>query len=247
MKPTLLIVDDEPITAQSLMDILRLEGYHVEAVHNGPAAVEYVRTHPVDLMIVDLRMPGMSGVEVAQVVNQISPETEIIFLTAYASTDSAIQALRLRVHDYLIKPVAPQEVIRSVQKGLERRASRLSAKEKLIEKEERGQIFELPNGVQFDLNRRLVWKGEEQVFLTVAENRLLEVLLTGAGKVFSHREIILLVQGYHVAPHEAPELVRPMVSRLRQKLSIFPNLEKCIVSIRGSGYMWDEREAKMAG
>ncbi|MEJ5241120.1 MAG: response regulator transcription factor [Anaerolineales bacterium] len=240
MKPHLLIVDDEPVTAQSLTDILRLEGYQVTAVHNGQAAIEYVRTHVVDLMIVDLRMPGISGLEVAQVVNQISPDTEIILLTAYASTDSAIQALRLRVHDYLIKPALPQDVIKSVQKGLERRAARLSAREKIIEKEERSSIFELPDGVQADFNRRLLWKGDQKVLLTVAENRLLQLLVENPGKVFAHRELILLVQGYNVSPHEAPELLRPLVSRLRHKIAVFPGLERCIVSVRGSGYTWDE-------
>lgn len=240
MRPHLLIVDDEPITAQSLMEILRLEGYSVAVVYNGQAAVEYVRTHPVDLMIVDLRMPGMGGIEVAQVVNQISPDTEIIFLTAYASTDTAIQALRLRVHDYLVKPALPQDVIKSVQKGLERRAARLSAREKLLEKEASSHLIMLPDGIQVDFDRRLLWRGNVEVRLTVAENRLLQILVESAGRVFGHRELILLVQGYNVAPHEAPELLRPLVSRLRHKIAAFPGLEKCIVSVRGSGYMWDE-------
>ncbi len=96
MKSNILVVDDEPVARQSLSDILRLEGYTVNSVPNGQAAVEYVRTHPVDLMIVDLRMPGMDGLEVIQVVNQVSPETEVILLTAFGTTESAIQALRLR-------------------------------------------------------------------------------------------------------------------------------------------------------
>ena len=103
MKSNVLIVDDEPITRKSLTDILRLEGYNVTSVANGQAAVEYVRTHHVDLMVVDLRMPGMDGLEVVQVVNQLAPDTEIVLLTAYASTETAIQALRLRIHDYLQK------------------------------------------------------------------------------------------------------------------------------------------------
>jgi signal transduction histidine kinase/CheY-like chemotaxis protein len=104
--------DDEPVARQSLSDILRLEGYIVNAVPNGQAAVEYVRTHPVELMVVDLRMPGMDGLEVVQVVNQVSPETEVILLTAFGTTESAIQALRLRIHDYLLKPVPPAQVVK---------------------------------------------------------------------------------------------------------------------------------------
>jgi len=77
MKSNILVVDDEPVARQSLSEILRLEGYAVNSVPNGQAAVEYVRTHPIELLIVDLRMPGMDGLEVIQVVNQISPETEV--------------------------------------------------------------------------------------------------------------------------------------------------------------------------
>jgi len=128
MKPAILVVDDEPVTRQSLSDILRLEGYAVASQPNGQAAVEHVRTHPVDLMIVDLRMPGMDGLEVVQVVNQVSPETEVILLTAYASTESAIQALRLRIHDYLQKPAMPPQIVASVKKGLDRRAARIKAR-----------------------------------------------------------------------------------------------------------------------
>src|SRR5512147_2960267 len=128
MKPNILVVDDEPVARQSLSDILRLEGYSVNSVPNGQAAVEHVRTHPVDLMVVDLRMPGMDGLEVVQVVNQASPDTEIVMLTAHGSTDSAIQALRLRIHDYLTKPASPVQVIASVKKGLARRNAKLQAK-----------------------------------------------------------------------------------------------------------------------
>ena len=67
MKSHILVVDDEPVARQSLTDILRLEGYTVNSVPNGQAAVEYVRTHPVELIVVDLRMPGMDGLEVVQV------------------------------------------------------------------------------------------------------------------------------------------------------------------------------------
>ncbi|MBP6180056.1 MAG: response regulator, partial [Anaerolineales bacterium] len=124
MKSNILVVDDEPVARQSLSDILKLEGYNVASAPNGQAAVEHVRMHPVDLMIVDLRMPGMDGLEVVQVVNQIAPDTEVILLTAFGSTETAIQALRLRIHDYLLKPASPAQIIATVKKGLTRRAGR---------------------------------------------------------------------------------------------------------------------------
>jgi DNA-binding response OmpR family regulator len=242
MKPNILVVDDEPVARQSLSEILRLEGYAVNSVPNGQAAVEYVRTHPVDLMVVDLRMPGMDGLEVIQVINQISPETEVILLTAFGTTESAIQALRLRVHDYLLKPAAPSQVVNSVKKGLARREARMKARggSSSLDMDDGQTEFSLKDGTHIDLSRRLVRKKDQLVHLTPAEGRLLRVLIENPGRVYSHRELVLLVQGYDTSQREAPEILRPLVSRLRHKLEVFPALAESIVSVRGTGYLFEE-------
>jgi DNA-binding response OmpR family regulator len=241
VKPVILVVDDEPIARQSLSDILRLEEYGVYSVPNGQAAVEYVRTHAVDLMVVDLRMPGMDGLEVIQVVNQTSPDTEVILLTAYASTETAIQALRLRVHDYLLKPALPAQIIASVKKGLTRRDARIRGRgsSNSIPTEGSASEFRFKDGTIADLSRRMIRRNKKGVHLTPAEGRLLRVLLENSGKVFSHRDLVLLVQGYDTSPQEAPEVLRPLVSRLRHKLEEFPDLMNRISSVRGTGYVYD--------
>ncbi|NWG35139.1 MAG: response regulator transcription factor [Chloroflexi bacterium] len=241
MKSNILVVDDEPVARQSLSEILRLEGYAVNSVPNGQAAVEYVRTHPVDLMVVDLRMPGMDGLEVIQVVNQVSPETEIILLTAFGTTESAIQALRLRVHDYLLKPAAPSQVVNSVKKGLARRGARLKARSggANADVEDTPLEFSLKDGTSIDLSRRLIRKKDQLIHLTPAEGRLLRVLIENPGRVYTHRELVLLVQGYDTSQREAPEILRPLVSRLRHKLESFPALSKSIMSVRGTGYLYE--------
>lgn len=238
MKSNILVVDDEPVARQSLSDILKLEGYIVSAVSNGQAAVEYVRTHAVDIMIVDLKMPGMDGLEVIQVVNQISPETEIILLTAHASIESATQALRLRIHDYLLKPASPPQILASVKKGLSRRASksRFSA---TLNSEGSQDVFTLKDGTIIDLSRRQIKFKTKVEHLTPAEGRLLRILMENEGKVFSHRELVLLVQGYDTSQQEAPEILRPLVSRLRHKLEAFPSLSEKVVSVRGTGYLYE--------
>jgi DNA-binding response OmpR family regulator len=246
MKSSILIVDDEPIARKSLTDILRLEGFIVASAPNGQAAVEYVRTHHIDLMVVDLRMPGMDGLEVVQVVNQISPDTEIILLTAFASTETAIQALRLRIHDYLQKPAPPAQIVASVKKGLDRRAVRVQAKGSGIDVDDTDilEVISLSNGTEIDLSRRQIKQKEKIVNLTPAEGRLLRVLLANEGKVFAHRELVLLVQGYDTSQREAPEILRPLVSRLRHKLEEFPALADHIISIRGTGYVYEGKENK---
>ncbi len=241
MKSHILVVDDEPVARQSLTDILRLEGYTTNSVPNGQAAVEYVRTHPVELMIVDLRMPGMDGLEVVQVANQISPETEVVLLTAFGTTESAIQALRLRIHDYLLKPAPPAQVINSVKKGLARREARLKQRggPSTSSIDEGMAEFSLKDGTHIDLSRRQVRKNQQIVHLTPAEGRLLRVLVENPGRVYSHRELVLLVQGYDTSQREAPEILRPLVSRLRHKLEVFPTLSEQIVSVRGTGYLYE--------
>ena len=244
MKSSILIVDDEPVARKSLTDILRLEGYSVSSAPNGQAAVEHVRTHHVDLMIVDLRMPGMDGLEVVQVVNQLAPDTEIVLLTAHASTETAIQALRLRIHDYLQKPAPPAQIVASVKKGLERRAIRMQAKSGGVDSLDVDDMVDLVNlddGTEIDLSRRQIKQGDTLVSLTPAEGRLLRVLLANEGKVFAHRELVLLVQGYDTSQREAPEILRPLVSRLRHKLEVFPALADHIVSIRGTGYVYEKK------
>ena len=238
---------DEPVARKSLSDILRLEGFTVASVPNGQAAVEHVRTHHIDLMVVDLRMPGMDGLEVVQVVNQLAPDTEIVLLTAHASTETAIQALRLRIHDYLQKPAPPAQIIASVKKGLERRAARMQAKSSGVDVPDVGEMLEtitLDDGTEIDLSRRQIKKDTILINLTPAEGRLLRVLLANEGKVFAHRELVLLVQGYDTSQREAPEILRPLVSRLRHKLEVFPALADHIVSIRGTGYVYEGKTVK---
>ena len=240
MKSNILVVDDEPVARQSLSDILKLEGYLVASAPNGQAAVEYVRTHPVDLMIVDLRMPGMDGLEVVQVLNQIAPDTEVILLTAYGSTETAIQALRLRIHDYLLKPASTAQIIASVKKALTRHStkSRIGSAD-VAGLDDAIEVVNLKDGTSIDLARRQIKHKSKIEHLTPAEGRLLRILIENEGKVFSHRELVLLVQGYDTSQREAPEILRPLVSRLRHKLEQFPALSERVVSVRGTGYLYE--------
>ena len=239
MKPNILVVDDENVARQSLTDILRLEGYNVASVGNGEAAVEHLRTYSVDLVVLDIRMPGMDGLDVVQVAGQISPDVEIVLLTAHGSMETAVEALRHRVHDYLLKPASPAQIVESVKRGLERRAQRMQARQKRLDAEDSAGLMSFRDGTDVDLQRREIRQGETLVSLTPAEGHLLKVFLENVGKVFSHRELVLLVQGYDVSQREAQEILRPLVSRLRNKLESFPQIYERIISVRGTGYVFE--------
>lgn len=235
MKTNLLVVDDEPIARQSLSDILRLEGYHVVSVASGEAAVDHLRNYSVDLMIVDLKMPGMNGLDVIQVAHQLAPDTQIILLTAYGSMESAVEALRQRVHDYLLKPASPTQILASVRRGLSLRAASAES----AGKNNDFLTVKTSDGIEIDLMRRTINKNGISESLTPAEGHLLRVFVESVGKVFTHRELVLLVQGYDVSQREAQEILRPLVSRLRHKMEKFPTLHERIVSVRGTGYVFE--------
>jgi DNA-binding response OmpR family regulator len=106
------------------------------------------------------------------------------------------------------------------------------------------EIVTLSDETEIDLSRRQIKHKDKMVNLTPAEGRLLRVLLANEGKVFAHRELVLLVQGYDTSQREAPEILRPLVSRLRHKLDAFPALADHIISIRGTGYVYEGKEGE---
>jgi DNA-binding response OmpR family regulator len=239
-KGNILVVDDEPVERQALAEILRLEGYYVASVANGEAAIDHIRSNSVDVMILDLRMPGMNGLDVVKVVNRIAPDIEIVLLTAHGSMETAIDALRNRVHDYLLKPATPSQILDSLERGLARRKSVTQERKRILSTlDESRAVIALDDGIVIDFGRRVVQYNQIQIFLTPAEGRLLKILVENAGQVFSHRDLVLLVQGYSATQQEAPEILRPLVSRLRQKLIKIPALAQRINSVRGTGYLFE--------
>jgi len=255
MKGKILVVDDEETTRRSLADILRLEGAHVKTAAGGEAAVEFLQQETFDLVLLDLKMPGMDGLDVLRIATSLAPDTQVVLLTAHGSLESAIAALRLGAHDYLLKPASPTQILRSVNSGLARRTEQLR-KRNLIEQLEasvqqlkdinQGQpvdpgtsVVEITSGVMINFDRRLIESAEKKISLTPTEGKLLKVLVENRKRVFTHRELVLMVQGYETSDWEAPEVLRPLISRLRRKLSRFPQGDKWITNVRGTGYVFE--------
>lgn len=252
----ILLVDDEESIRHSLGEILRLEGYQVTTVASGEAAVQVLENENFDLMLLDLKMPGMDGLEVMRAATKLAPDTRIVLLTAHGSLESAIEALRQGAHDYLIKPASSREILNSVSAGLSRRAEQ-QQRRLLLEQIDRSiqrlkdaegveaisvpetQALQVTEGVMFDVPRRELWSGNQRVNLTPTEAKLMKVLVENRGRVLSHRELVLLVQGYESNEWEAPEVLRPLISRLRRKLQNFPQGEHWISNVRGTGYLFE--------
>lgn len=256
MPAKILIVDDEIGIRDSLSEVLRLEDYQVKTAGTGEEALIALREESFDLVLLDIRMPGIDGVEAMHEITKLHPSTRIILITGYGTLDSSIEAIRSGAHDYILKPINPEDILLSISRALSEKESR-TRKEIIIEqltssldqlKDVEGfrseelparRVVNLPRGIMVDLERREMWRGAERTQLTPTESKLLSIFLENRGRVMSHQEIVFLVQGYEISEEEAPEVLRPMISRLRKKMALFSGVEEWVSNVRGTGYLFD--------
>ncbi|MEE8357034.1 MAG: response regulator transcription factor [Anaerolineales bacterium] len=255
MAAKILIVDDDAGVRESLEELLRLEDYQADSTGSGEDALEAL-SQGFDLVLLDIKMPGIGGVEVMHEIRKYHPNTRIIIITGYGSLESAIDAIRSGAQDYMLKPYTADDILLSISKALSEKESR-ARKEILIEQLESSldqlkdvegirteelparRVVNLPRGITVDLERREMWRGADRVRLTPTESKLLSIFLENRGRVMNHQEIVFLVQGFEISEWEAPEVLRPMISRLRKKLALFPGVEEWVSNVRGTGYLFD--------
>ena len=116
----ILVVDDESAIRYSITKTLQRVGYQVDSAASGEEAIQKMQQQPFDVILTDIRMPGISGVDLLAKVKEQAPDAIVILLTGYASLDTAVESLRLGAHDYLIKPSSSQDIRDSVSRGIER-------------------------------------------------------------------------------------------------------------------------------
>lgn len=116
---TILVVDDEEVVRRSHLRVLESEHCQVEAVGDGEQALKAMEAQPYDVVLLDLRMPGIDGMSILRTMKKRWPESEVIVITGFPSVDTAKEAIRLGACDYLAKPLAPSEVIGAAQGAME--------------------------------------------------------------------------------------------------------------------------------
>jgi len=115
---SILIVDDEPIVRESIRDWLRDAGYEVATAESGEEALKMMETQDFSVLVLDVRLPGKTGVQILREVKTLKPQIKSIIITAYPSAELAVEAMKLGAVDYLIKPVAPDELERLIRETL---------------------------------------------------------------------------------------------------------------------------------
>jgi len=254
----ILVVDDELAMRESLHEILELEGFQVSLADGGETALEVLDQTPIDLMLLDLKMKGMDGLETIEAAKGLSPETVIIMLTAHGTLESAIAAMRYGAFDYLLKPAAVGDIIASVQRGLAHRAQMLRQRD-LVGLMQRA-ITELQPApvtlpgkgaerhlklreIDLDLQRHTATVRGRLLDLTLTEFRMLVYLMERPDQVISPRDLVGAVQGYQADEHEARAIVRVHIRRLRQKIEADPDLPEYVLNVRGVGYVFASEKA----
>lgn len=255
MNPTesILVVDDEKNIRTVLKEGLQAHQYTVQEAASAEEALRLLDHQPFDLVLLDLKLPGMDGIELLTRIHERTPQTIIIMLTAYATLDSAVQALRQGAYDYLTKPASMLQIVESVERGLlkkreqARRNQVITQLEQTLAELKRETLvtqtasdlssrFVQTQTLIIDRGKRLVVRGDQAVALSATEFDILDYLVQHADRLVTASEIVKKIQGYDLVEKDARPLVRVHIQRLRQKLEDDLEHPHFILNVRGRGY-----------
>ncbi|MCA9665548.1 MAG: sigma-54-dependent Fis family transcriptional regulator [Myxococcales bacterium] len=121
-QPTILLVDDEQANLQSLSRIMTREGFEVLSASDGKAGLELLRKHPVNVLVTDLKMPGMDGTDLLKAARTVAPETEVVMMTAYGTVENAVEAMKQGAYDFVTKPLKRAHIVGVVKRALEKQS-----------------------------------------------------------------------------------------------------------------------------
>ncbi len=220
----ILVVDDDQRIAASVRRALAYEGYKVEVAHDGRGALEAARKNLPDLVVLDVMMPGIDGVEVCRRLREAGDDTAVLMLTAKSDVPDRVAGLDAGADDYLVKPFAYDELLARVRSLLRR--NRSSNGDRLAY-----------GDIAVDVDAMEVVRGDRPVELTALEFRLLEYFMRNPRVVLSRSQILIEVWGLDV--ETTSNVVDVYVRYLRQKLEAAGE-PRIIHTMRGSGYVLKE-------
>ena len=228
MPSTVLIVEDDPNTIELVRLYLGRDGHKVLAASNGPEGLRLAREAHPDLVILDLMLPGLHGMDVCRILREES-DVSIVMLTARVDEEDRLAGLDLGADDYVIKPFSPRELAARVRAVLRR-----TARDAL----ETGPEELTCGNIKVNIRRRGVYAGTTQVSLTPTEFRLLMLLMRQPGRTFTREQIIDGVFGYDFDGFD--RTVDAHISNLRRKLEADPDNPRYIQTIYGIGYKFSD-------
>jgi two-component system, OmpR family, response regulator MprA len=235
--PTVLLAEDDRAIRHALERALTLEGYAVTAVADGVEALAQAHRTPPDVLLLDVMMPGIDGLQVCRVLRAEGDRTPILMLTALVETADRIAGLDAGADDYVVKPFDVEEVFARLR-ALLRRTSPAPANEPGPARDAQLSDRQIEGaGIRMDLQARRAWRAGRELELTRTEFELLELLVRNAGIVLDHATIYDRIWGYDFGPGSKNLAV--YVGYLRRKLDA-PGAPQLIHTVRGVGYVLRE-------
>ncbi len=253
----ILIVDDEPNVRFVLEHTLMEVGYILDTAGDGAQAIEKIDQIEYDLILLDLQMKPVNGLEVLAAVHERKPDTIVIILTAHSTIESAVDALRMGAFDYLFKPALPETVRERVRAGLKLRRQdqdRLnlinqinSLKQSLLSLDmESNELsasdlngrFIRSGKLVIDLHHRTGTLDGRLLDLTTTEFNLLVCMIQEAPHTVPPKQLVSRALEYEAEDTEASEIIKYHIHHLRQKIESDPSKPLLIKTIRYKGYLW---------
>jgi DNA-binding response OmpR family regulator len=226
MPSNILIVDDEPQLVRVIRSYLEKAGFQATAAYRGDEALQAFRANRPDLVILDLGLPGMDGLDVAREIRRLGP-TPIIMLTARVEETDRLVGLELGADDYVTKPFSPREVVARVRAVLRRTQAGAAAPEVI-------RTLDL----EIDIVRHSVRRNNQPLDLTPTEFSLLAGLAGQRGRVFTRMQLLELAQGSAFEGYE--RTIDVHIKNLRAKVEPDPKSPTRILTVFGIGYKFSE-------
>ncbi len=224
----ILVVDDEKKIVDIVKAYLEREGYQVMVAYEGKSALELARKRFPDLIVLDLMLPEISGWDICRILRKES-DVHISMLTARDETTDKIVGLELGADDYVTKPFDPKELVSRVHAVLRRAENKMTPKSRL-------SVADL----SIDIEKRLVWRGDEAISLTPMEFELLRVLAANPGRVYSRMQLLDMVQGDAYEGYDRS--IDSHIKNLRKKLEPDPDHPRYVTTVYGVGYKLEENQ-----
>jgi two-component system alkaline phosphatase synthesis response regulator PhoP len=223
---TVLVVDDEPRIVELAREYLEHAGFGVMTATDGPSALTAVRIRKPDILVLDLGLPGMDGLDVAREIRRDST-MPIIMLTARDDELDRVLGLEIGADDYVTKPFSPRELVARIR-AIMRRVDRQSSPHDRIE----------VGNVAIDVARMRVTAGDRVVELTPTEFQLLVTLARQPGRIFTRSQLLDSIHGVAFESYE--RAIDAHVKNLRRKLEEDPSRPRCVLTVYGVGYRFAE-------
>ena len=231
MSLKILVIDDDRKTVELVKLYLESEGFYVFSAYDGNSAVEVARKHIPDLIVLDLMIPKLDGIEVCRAIRAMS-DVPIIMLTARTTEEDKLLGLNIGADDYITKPFSPREVLARV-KAVLRRAQTIDGNGRGTDKK-----IHLKN-LTIDPSRHEASINDKTLSLTPKEFQLLELFAREPGKAFSRQE--LMIEAFGKDYEGLERTIDVHVMNLRKKIEAFPKTKVGIITVYGVGYKMVER------